>query len=110
MVSKISWTVVISSSWHRHAISRRVPPGNEMLELPLDVGQQRTGTEPEQVVAQPAVAELLLHQVQVLERRLRRADSSGWLEANGVAGAVVILADHSAHDEGKREQIGRAHV
>src|SRR6185295_849375 len=34
----------------------RVPPGREVLELALDVGQQRARAEPEQVGTEPAIA------------------------------------------------------
>src|SRR5687768_12680868 len=104
MVSKISRTVVISSSWHRHPVGRRVAARHEVLELPLDVGEQRTRAEPEEIGAQPPVAELILHQVQVLERRLRRADPAGGLEAHRVAGALVVFADHATHHEGEGQR------
>src|SRR5687768_2516409 len=65
MVSTISRTVVISSSWHRHPVGRCVAAGHEVLELALDVGEQRACAEAEQIRAEPSVTELILHQVQV---------------------------------------------
>src|SRR5215204_276326 len=69
-------------SWHWHSVRRRVPARHEVLELPLDVSEQRAGAEAEQVGAEPAVAELLLHQIEVLQCRLGRADPTGRLEAD----------------------------
>ena len=77
---------------------------DEVLELPLDVGEQRARAEPEQVGAQPAVAQLFLHQIQVLERILRGANAAGRLEADRVAGLLEVLADHPAHHDAERNR------
>src|SRR5206468_472786 len=69
IVSNISETVVtfpvspfpFPVSYHGMVVCRRVPPGHEMLELTLDVGEERRRAEPEQSGPQPTVAELFLH-------------------------------------------------
>src|SRR5437667_466220 len=59
IVSNISETVVMS--YHRVSVRRRVAARHVVLELSLDVGEQRGGAEPEQIGCEPAVAQLLLH-------------------------------------------------
>src|SRR5690242_12840464 len=63
----------------RMPVRRRVSSGDEVLELSLDIGQQRARAQPEQVGPEPAIAQLLLHQRQPLERLPRRADPAGRL-------------------------------
>src|SRR5690554_7548199 len=58
-----------------------------VLELALDVGQQRAGAEPQQVGLEPAAPELLAHQDHPGHRVLRRAQAPGRLEADRLAGA-----------------------
>src|SRR5947207_15898555 len=78
IVSTISETVVtfpvspfpFPVSYHRMVVRRRVPAGHEVLELTLDVGEERGGAEPEQGGSQPALAQLFLHQDQPVERLL----------------------------------------
>src|SRR5205807_3768098 len=101
IVSKISETVVMSYHWM--TVRRGVPPRDEMLELPLDVGEQRRGAEPEQVVAQPAIAQLLFHEDEPVERLLRFADPARRLEPDGVAGALMVIADLPRHHHADRE-------
>src|SRR5690348_17505729 len=69
MVSKILATVV--TSHHRMTVRGGVPAGDEMLELALDVGQERAGAQTEAVGAHPALAELLLQ-----DRKSTRLNSS----------------------------------
>src|SRR5881394_2822226 len=52
---------------HRVAVRGGVAPGHEMLELALDIGEQRAGAEAEQRGFEPAVAQLFLHQDHPLE-------------------------------------------
>src|SRR5256885_16303552 len=101
IVSKISETVVMSYHWM--TVRRGVPPRDEMFELPLDVGEQRRGAEPEQVVAQPAIAQLLFHEDEPVERLLRLADPARRLDTDGVAGALVVIADLPRHHHADRE-------
>src|SRR5205814_7250587 len=56
IVSKTSETVVMS--YHGMVVGRRVAPSHEVLELPLDVGEQCRRPEPEQIGSQPALAQL----------------------------------------------------
>src|SRR5205823_959289 len=51
-----------------------VPPRGMVLQLALDVGEQGTGTEAEEIGTEPAVAQLLLHQRQPVERAFGLAD------------------------------------
>src|SRR5687767_13823081 len=85
----------------RHWMSVRsgISPGHEMLELPLDIREERARAEAEEIGAQPAVAQLLLHQIEVLERLLRRADAAGRLESDRIAAPLVVLANHARHHE-----------
>src|SRR5438034_10415748 len=85
-------------SYHRVMVRRRVAPGHEMLELALDVGEQRRGTEPEQIGPQPALAQLFLHEDEPVERLFRLADPARRLEPDGASGALVIVADLPRHD------------
>src|SRR3989442_10569941 len=57
--SKISVTVVMS--YHRVMEGRRVASGHEVLELALDIGEQRRRAESEQIGPQPAIPQLFLH-------------------------------------------------
>src|SRR5213076_1270002 len=111
IVSKISETVVtfpvspfpFPVSYHGMTVRRGVSPRDEVLELPLDVGEQRRGAEPEQVVAQPAIAQLLLHEDEPVERLLRLADPARRLEPDGVAGVLMVIADLPRHHHADRE-------
>src|SRR6266702_5471938 len=96
MVSKISETVVMS--YHGMVMRRGIAPGHEVLELALDVGEQRRGTEPEQIGPQPALAQLFLHQDEPVERQFLLADPARRLEPDGVSGALVIVSDLPRHD------------
>src|SRR5437660_7782661 len=111
IVSKISETVVtfpvspfpFPVSYHGMTVRRGVSPRYEVLELPLDVGEQRRGAEPEQVVAQPAIAQLFFHQNEPVERLLRFSDPARRLEPDGVAGALMVIADLPRHHHADRE-------
>src|SRR5712691_2373803 len=105
IVSKISETVVMS--YHGMVMRRGIAPGHKVLELALDVGEQRRGTEPEQTGPQPALAQLFLHEDEPVERLFRLADPASRLEPDGVSGALVIVADLSRHDHADGE--GRVH-
>src|SRR6266550_9023991 len=102
MVSNISETVVMS--YHGMVVGCRVAPGHEVLELPLDVGEQCRRPEPEQTGSQPALAQLFLHQDEPVQRLLRLADPARRLEPDGVAGALVVVADLPRHDHSDWER------
>src|SRR5207253_5860420 len=87
------------SSYHRVAVRRRVAPGHEVLELALDVGEQARGAEAEPVRREPTVAQLLFHQNEPLQGRFGAPNAAGRLEADRVAGALVVVADHPGHDD-----------
>src|SRR2546422_6594917 len=94
-------------SYHGMVVRRRVAPGHEMLELTLDVGQERRCAEPEQICPQPAGAELFLHQDEPVEGLFGLADPTRRLEPDGVSGALVVVADLPRHDHPDGE--GRVH-
>src|SRR5260221_12113029 len=75
-----------------------------MLELAVDVGDESARAVAEEIVAQPAVAKLLLHEIEELERRLRGANPARGLEADRVAGSLEVLADHAAHDDAEGDR------
>src|SRR5206468_1847775 len=75
-----------------------------MLELPLDVGEQGARPEAEQVGPEPTVTQLVLYEIHVLERILRRPNAPGWFEAHRVAGLLVVVANHARHDEREWER------
>src|SRR3989442_1707518 len=102
MVSKISETVVMS--YHRVVVRCRVAPRHEVLELALDVGEQRRRAEPEQIGPQPAVAQLFLHQDEPVERLFGLPDAARRLEPDGVAGALVVVADLPRPDHAHRQR------
>ena len=66
-------------------------------QLPLDVAQQAGGADPEHAAVEPGVAELLLDEDQPDEAILGGADAAGRLEADPVAGPLVVGADGAAH-------------
>src|SRR5207244_9950013 len=74
-----------------------------MLELALDVREQRRRPEPEQIGSQPALAQLFLHEDEPVERLFRLADPARRLEADGASGALVIVADLPRHDHADGE-------
>src|SRR5438477_7909630 len=82
IVSKISETVVtfpvspfpFPVSYHGMTVRRGVPSCYEVLELSLDVGEQRRGAEPEQVATQPAIAQLFFHEDEPVQGLLGLAD------------------------------------
>src|SRR5881409_805432 len=100
MVSKTSETVVMS--YHRVMVRRRITSGDEVLELALDVGEQARRADAEQVGGEPAIAQLFLHQDLPLQRGLGGPDPARRLEPYGVAGALVIIADHPGHHDTDR--------
>src|SRR5688572_32783850 len=91
-------------SWSHHGMTvrRGVAPRDEVLELPLDVGEQRAGAESEQIRLEPAGPELVLHEAEVLERALRAADAPGRLVSHGIAGRLMVFADYAQHHEAER--------
>src|SRR3989442_15632111 len=105
MVSKISETVVMS--YHGMVVGRRVAPRHEVLELSLDVGEERRGTEPEQIGPQPAVPELFLHEDEPVQRLFGLADPTRRLEPDGVSRTLVVVADLPRHHHADRK--GRVH-
>src|SRR5439155_7675290 len=68
-------TCTLPISGRALAARQSVPSRHEVLELTLDVGEQRRGTEPEQIGAQPALAQLFLHEDEPVERLFRLARS-----------------------------------
>src|SRR4051812_30772891 len=101
--SKISATDDISLG-HWHAMAGRIPAGHEMLELSLDVSEERTRADTKEIGPQPSIAELVLHQVHVLEDVLGAANSTCRLEANGITRLLLVLADHTRHHQRERER------
>src|SRR5882762_101467 len=85
------------------AMGRRVAARHEVLELALDVGQQRTGPKPEQRRPEPAVAELFLHKDEPIERLLGSADATGRLEPDRRPGPQLVFTDHARHDDAHRQ-------
>src|SRR5438477_255203 len=111
IVSKISETVVtfpvspfpFPDLDHGVAMSRGVPACDKVLELSLDVGEQRRRAEAEQVVTQPAIAQLFLHEDEPVEGLLGLADPARGLEPDRLAGALGIITDLPRHHHADRE-------
>src|SRR5438105_7980602 len=111
IVSKISETVVtlpaspfpFPVSYHRMPVCGRIAPCDKVLELSLDVGEQRRRAEPEQVVTQPAIAQLFFHKDEPVEALLGLADPARGLEPDRVTGALVVIADLPRHDHADGE-------
>src|SRR5690606_39226239 len=121
MVSKISLTLMRVSlrwrsgcgcarRWHgrarpadgrpsceRVAVAGRVAARDVVLELALDVGEQRAGAEAQQVGLEPTAPQLLLHEDEPGEGVLGGAQAAGRLEAHGEAGALGVVADGAHH-------------
>src|SRR6266704_59408 len=102
IVSKISETVVMSDHWM--TVRRGVSPRHEVLELPLDVGEQPRSAEPEQVVTEPAIAQFLFHEDEPVEGLLGLADPARRLEPDRVAGALIVIADLTRHHHADGER------
>src|SRR5690606_24058033 len=75
-----------SCSSQRVSVRGRIATGNVVFQLPLDIGQQRTGTKTEEIGMCPAIAQLLLHHCQPVERLAGSADATGRLEADQLTG------------------------
>ena len=99
IVSRAPIGVGRASISHRVAVIGRIVPGQMVLELALDVGQQARGAEAEQLGLQPWPAELFLHQHQPVERGFCRGNAAGRLEADEIAGFLEIGADGAHHGE-----------
>ena len=70
-----------------------------VLQLTLDVREERGGTDSVAVGFGPLHAEFLFHEDQAVEGLFRRADSPSGLEADHKAGALKVVADLAGHDE-----------
>src|SRR3954466_5330780 len=101
--SKISATDDISLG-HWHAMAGRIAAGHEMLELSLDVSEERTRADTKEIGPQPSIAELVLHEIHILEDVLGAADSARRLEADCVARLLLVLADHTRHHQREGER------
>src|SRR5579885_1348741 len=88
--------VVLSN---RMPVIRRIPPCGIVLELPLDVIQQSTDTEAEQLSFHPRGTEFLFHHRQPIERLLRVTNATGWLKSDSHSGLLRILANRTRHDQ-----------
>src|SRR6187455_2306939 len=98
------FAVVVIGSNHRHAMSRRIPTRHEVLELPLDIGQQAARAKAEEMRPQPAIAEFFLHEDEPVECLLCRTDAAGRLEAHFVSSARTVFADHARHHQADGER------
>ena len=67
---------------HRQVMVGSVTACNVMEDLSLDVAQERTGSDAEEVRLGPLVTQLFLHHGQPGQRVLGCADTSRWLEPN----------------------------
>src|SRR5262249_5149533 len=103
IVSKMLATVVAISD-HRMPVGGAVAAGHEILELPLDVGEQGRRTEAEAVGVEPGNSQLFLHEDEPLERSLRAAYTPPRPEAPDAAGAARVLADNASVDETLRQR------
>src|SRR5215472_8773971 len=90
------------------AIGGGVAPRREMLDLALDIAEQRAGADAEEIRQKPGLAHLLLHQGKPSERVLRTAEPTRRLEAHPSAGLVLILAERPQHDQADGQ--GRVHL
>src|SRR5690606_42025391 len=87
-----------SASCHGMPPGRRVATGHVMLELALDVANERAGAKAEQVRLQPARPQLLLHQQHPFDRLLRAANSARRFEAYAMARALEVLPDRRSEE------------
>src|SRR5207253_3064066 len=108
IVRKISETVVTSRiphlasrlpSDHRVTVRGRIPAGDEVLELALDVGEQGARAQPEPCGAQPLVAQLFLYEDKPFQRPLGAADPARRLEPDGVARLLEVLPNLARHHD-----------
>ena len=76
-----------------------IPAGDVVIKLPLNVTQERRCSDPEELVVEPGVAQLLFDQRQPSARVFGSADPSCRLEANDVSSSLVVIADGPSNDE-----------
>jgi hypothetical protein len=74
-----------------------------VLQLALDVREQSTGAEPEQIWTQPPIAQLVLHQRQPIERLPGGANTAGGLESDQLPGALTVVSNSSSHHQPNRQ-------
>src|SRR5262249_32512973 len=91
------------TSGHWMAVVGGITPAAMKGELTLDVREHAAGAEAEELRLQPAPSQLLLHQHEPVERLLRGANPTRWLESHGHARALEILADRARHDQSYRQ-------
>src|SRR5215469_16388631 len=89
------------------AVGGGITPGREMLDLALDIAEQRAGADAEEIRQKPGLTHLLLHQGKPGERVLCAAQAARRLEAHPGAGLLLILAERPQHDEADGK--GRIH-
>ena len=76
-----------------------IPARDVVIELPLNVTQERRCSDPEELVVKPGVTQLLFDQRQPSARVLGSADPSCRLEANDVSSSLVVIADSPSNYE-----------
>ena len=66
---------------------------NKVIQLTLNIIQQRGSSHAEQVRLSPLVAELVFHQSKPHQRVLGAADTSSRLEADFEVGSLIIITN-----------------
>src|SRR3954452_24256667 len=84
-------------------VSCGVTPGDEVLQLPLDVAQEGAGAKAEQVGMEPTVTQLILDHGEPVERLARGANPARGLEPDELTGSLLKVTDRPSHDQSHRE-------
>ena len=76
-----------------------IPARDVVIELPLNVTQQRRCSNSEELVVEPGVPQLLFDQRQPSTRVFGSADPSCRLEANDVSSSLVVITNGPSNYE-----------
>ena len=82
-----------------------VPAGDVVIELSLNVPEERRGSDPEEGVVEPGVAQLLFDQGQPSARVLGGANATSRLEPNDIPGAFVVVTDGPVATKDEKKSI-----
>lgn len=88
----------------RHLMPGTIPPRPAVQQLPLNIPQKRTRTQPKQTRHTPLRTQLLTHQHQPVQSLLRRPYPTRRLQPNLKAGTLPILPNSTAHHQPNRQR------
>ena len=90
------------------AVIGRISASEVMFELAFNITKQRGGAKPEQIGAQPAVAQFFFDQSQIGDGVFCLLDPARWFIADPKTCAIIIGTDGAQHDQSHWQ--GRIHA